>query len=165
MYYIVNRGENVQDKNRIREIQIEKLQKNLNSIRRIAGWTCEELGEKIGVTKQTISRLENKISPLNYTQYIAIRKILEDEILENKDNEVLAKVVTLLLDYDDEISEEEYSKVQEITNTVAASAAGGTSKDNLKMVFYVLINTITFVTPVIGMLIDKNVNWSIKKMK
>ena len=42
-----------------RNKQIRRLQQNLSSIRKIAGWTAEILGEKIGVTKQTISNIEN----------------------------------------------------------------------------------------------------------
>ena len=43
-----------------RNAQIACLQKNLSAVRKIAGWTSEQLGEKIGVTKQTISNLENE---------------------------------------------------------------------------------------------------------
>lgn len=39
--------------------EIIKLQTHLLSIRKIASWTAQELGQKIGVTKQTISNLEN----------------------------------------------------------------------------------------------------------
>lgn len=34
--------------------EIERLQDNLLLIRRAAGWTAEELGDRIGVTRQTI---------------------------------------------------------------------------------------------------------------
>jgi DNA-binding XRE family transcriptional regulator len=40
------------------QIQINHLQENLMAIRKIAGWTVEEFGEKIGVTKQTIPLLK-----------------------------------------------------------------------------------------------------------
>ena len=69
-----------------RQKQINRLQKNLSSIRKIAGWTAEVLGNKIGVTKQTISNLENKKTPMNFTQYIAIRSGLDAEIEQNKEN-------------------------------------------------------------------------------
>jgi len=65
------------DKLKERERQIKRLQQNLSSIRKIAGWTAEVLGEKIGVTKQTISNLENRKSAMNFTQYIAIRSVKE----------------------------------------------------------------------------------------
>jgi len=118
-----------------RELQIKRLQQNLASIRKIAGWTAEVLGYKIGVTKQTISNLENGKNPMNFTQYIAIRSVLDDEIESNKENEILPKVVALLLDSGDELDEEKYSKVQDVASTVAASAAGGTSAAKLDNVF------------------------------
>ena len=56
--------------------QIQYLQENLQSIRKIAKWTAEDLGKKIGVTKQTISNLENNRTRMNLTQYIAILTVL-----------------------------------------------------------------------------------------
>ena len=50
----------------------EKLQKYLPLIRNAAGWTAEELGNKIGVTKQTISNLENQKTKMSKTQYLEI---------------------------------------------------------------------------------------------
>lgn len=84
-----------------RQKQINRLQKNLSSIRKIAGWTAEVLGNKIGVTKQTISNLENKKTPMNFTQYIAIRSVLDAEIEQNKENKVLPQVIAILLDSGD----------------------------------------------------------------
>ncbi len=83
------------------EYEIEKLTQNLPSIRKIAGWSSEELGDLIGVTKQTISNIETRKSKMSKTQYIAIRTIIDYEIVENKDNELLGKVVSILLDSDD----------------------------------------------------------------
>lgn len=153
------------NKIREREIQIKKLQQNLSPIRKIAGWTAEVLGDKIGVTKQTISNLENKKTPMNFTQYIAIRSVLDYEIANNKENEVLPKVVALLLDCEDEMDEADYSKVQDVVGTVAATAAGGTSTDKLDMVFDVLIKSIPLVVPLIGTLIGNSGTWSKKLLK
>lgn len=110
---------------RERYSQISKLQTNLASIRKIAGWTAEVLGNKIGVTKQTISNLENNKTPMNFTQYIAIRAVLDAEIEKSHDNEVLARVVTILLDSEDTLEEIEYQEVQKSVETVAATAVGG----------------------------------------
>ena len=153
------------NKIREREIQIKKLQQNLSPIRKIAGWTAEVLGDKIGVTKQTISNLENKKTPMNFTQYIAIRSVLDYEIANNKENEVLPKVVALLLDCEDEMDEADYSKVQDVVETVASTAAGGTSTDKLDMVFDVLIKSIPLVVPLIGTLIGSSGTWSKKLLK
>lgn len=155
----------MQDKIKEREIQIQKLQQNLLSIRKIAGWTAEVLGDKIGVTKQTISNLENMKTPMNFTQYIAIRSILDYEIANNKDNEVLPKVIVLLLDSENEITEINYTKVQNIVKTTAATAAGGTSNDNLDMVFDLLMKSLPVVIPILGYLLEGTTSWSKKLFK
>lgn len=81
----------MENKKNERQLQINRLQQNLSSIRKIAGWSAETLGNKIGVTKQTISNLENKKTPMTFTQYIAIRAVLDAEIETNKDNEALPR--------------------------------------------------------------------------
>ena len=86
--------------------EINKLQENLQTIRKVAGWTTEELGQKIGVTKQTISNLENKNTKMTKTQYIAIRAILDYEIDSNENNIALARVIEVLLGEDDERGDE-----------------------------------------------------------
>jgi transcriptional regulator with XRE-family HTH domain len=142
-----------------RSMKIRKLQQNLSSIRKIAGWTAEILGEKIGVTKQTISNLENYKSMMNFSQYIAIRSVLDAEIESNKENELLPKILVILLDSDDEIDEDDYSKVQDIVGTVAATAAGGTPTTKLDSLFGVLIKSIPIVIPIIGALISSSTSW------
>ena len=108
-----------------RQKQINRLQENLSSIRKIAGWTAEVLGNKIGVTKQTISNLENNKTPMNFTQYIAIRSVLDAEIEQNKENKVLPQVIAILLDSDDELDDDEYEEIQKSVETVSAVASGG----------------------------------------
>lgn len=108
-----------------RQKQINRLQENLSSIRKIAGWTAEVLGNKIGVTKQTISNLENKKTPMNFTQYIAIRSVLDAEIEQNKENKVLPQVIAILLDSGDELDNDEYEEIQKSVETVSAVASGG----------------------------------------
>lgn len=153
------------DELRERNEQIRRLQQNLVSIRKIAGWTAEVLGHKIGVTKQTISNLENDKSTMNFTQYIAIRSILDVEIANNPQNELLPKVIALLLDGDDEIDDEEYLQVQEVVETIAATAAGGTPPAKLDIVFDVLIKSLPFVIPVVGTIIGSSTNWSKRLLK
>ncbi|MDL2219570.1 helix-turn-helix domain-containing protein [Ruminococcaceae bacterium OttesenSCG-928-O06] len=153
------------DEHNERTKQIKRLQQSLSSIRKIAGWSAEILGAKIGVTKQTISNLENQKTNMNFTQYIAIRSVIDAEIESNRQNEVLPKVVALLLDSEDEIDEDDYSKVQEVVETVAATAAGGTSTAKLDVVFDILIKTIPYVVPVIAAIIGSSTNWSKRLLK
>ena len=107
------------------------LQDNLKSIREILNWTSEDLGNLIGVTKQTISNLEKKNSKLTKLHYIAIRTVVDFEIekLKSTDSdraeraemllEVLSKAEAENLDFD-EISQA--SKL--IVSSKSAAIAG-----------------------------------------
>ena len=77
------------------EGEIAKLQDNLLLIRKAGGWSAEEFGDMIGVTKQTISNLENKKTLMSKTQYIAIRAVLDYEMAERPDDKVLISTVNL----------------------------------------------------------------------
>ena len=85
----------------ITEHEISKLQKNLYSIRKAGGWSAEEFGNLIGVTKQTISNLETEKTRMTKTQYIAIRTVLDSEIRDRSDNKKLLSVVNLSLNVED----------------------------------------------------------------
>ncbi|MEQ8236347.1 MAG: helix-turn-helix domain-containing protein [Syntrophomonadaceae bacterium] len=100
--------------------KIAKLQKNLAVIRKVAGWTAEDLGDRIGVSRQTISNLEKStVTTMTKTQYIAIRAVLDYEI-ESSQNETLLQVVQILIDKDD-LSDEEATKVSEAVDSVSAT--------------------------------------------
>ena len=49
--------------------KIARMQQNLSTIRKIAGWTTEELAYKMDVTKQTICNLESGRTPMSFAQY------------------------------------------------------------------------------------------------
>jgi transcriptional regulator with XRE-family HTH domain len=76
--------------------QIQIMQDNLCDLRKIAGWTAETLAGKLGITKQTISNLENAKVKLSRVQYIAIRAVFECEAATNSDNTTLRKVMRVL---------------------------------------------------------------------
>lgn len=149
--------------NRSREIQ--RLQQNLSPIRKIAGWNAETLGNKIGVTKQTISNLENRKTTMSFAQYIALRSVLDVEIAGNNENDVLPKVVALLLDCDDELDDDNYSKVQEVAGTVAATAADGASSSRLNDVFALLLTSVPVVVPIMGAVLTGSTGWALRLLK
>ena len=101
--------------------EMEKLQRNLGLIRKLAGWSMEDLGNKIGVTKQTISNLENKPEKkITFIQYAGIRRVLDQEIEkrkkrtenadENADEDILVQVVELIFSDDFDEKDEESLK-------------------------------------------------------
>ena len=74
----------------ISEAKILRLQKNLPIIRNLAWWTAEDLGGRIGVTRQTITNMEKSATlAMTKTQYIAIRAVLDYQI-EESNNSALA---------------------------------------------------------------------------
>ena len=84
----------------VTDTEIKKLQDNLQRIREAGKWSAEEFGEMIGVTKQTIRNLENKVTPMSKTQYIAIRSVLDYEMKERQNDNVLNSTVNLCLNSD-----------------------------------------------------------------
>ena len=99
-----------------------RLQDNLLLVRRCAGWTSEELGEKVGLGRQTINSLEKRTNgyEMTKTQYIAIRTILQDEINENqKDTILLSNVLDIFVDNPSNYSKEEKNKFLEKANILS----------------------------------------------
>lgn len=62
------------------EDEIKRFQEHIVLIRQLAGWTAEEFANKIGITRQTMSNIENNKSKLSKTQYIAMRFVLKELI-------------------------------------------------------------------------------------
>ena len=77
--------------------RICRLQEHLSTIRKVAGWTTERLGEEIGVTRQTISNLERNKTPMTKTQYLALRAVFNHEAMISG-NIALAQVIQSLVD-------------------------------------------------------------------
>lgn len=119
--------------------QIEKLQTNLSSLRKIAGWTAEDLGNELDVTKQTISNLETGKTKMSRVQYIAIRAVLD---MKAKKNENLSKAMNLVLNDDDSTAKEQ-EKNEEKVKTVAAATNKGVSADMLGAILGASVASIT----------------------
>ncbi len=114
--------------------RISYLQDNLQSIRKIAKWTAEDLSKKIGVTKQTISNLENNRTKMSLTQYIAIRSVLEYEVETNKDNVILPQVLSVIFDdenINDKRDEQEVKEIKDKVSMIGASVASGVSSNTI----------------------------------
>lgn len=70
-------------KNELRA-KAQRLQDNLPKIRILLDWTATDLGNKIDMSKQAISNLESKKTTLSVAQYIAIRTIILEDLIERK---------------------------------------------------------------------------------
>lgn len=66
-------------------IMIERLQNALTALRKLRGWTMQDLGDRIGVTKQTISNVECRRTQLVKSWYILIRMAFQSSLYELAD--------------------------------------------------------------------------------
>ena len=76
-----------------KDFEIERLQDNLQLIRKAGGWSGTEFGKMIGLSKQSIGNLEHKTVKMSKAQYIAIRCILDHATKFKEYNEVLRFIV------------------------------------------------------------------------
>lgn len=113
--------------------EIQRLQEHLLLIRRMVGWTAEEFGERIGVTRQTINNLEAGRNKLNKTQYIAMRSVLDVEMKQYpEETEMLKLILDVFIDHPENYNEEEKEKLFSKANMVTPSIlAGSTSRKDV----------------------------------
>lgn len=108
--------------------EIIRMQENLLLIRRTVGWTAEEFGEKIGVTRQTINNIENGRNRLKKTQYIAMRSVLDAEMIHKpEETEMLKVLLDVLVDRPENYSEESRCELLAKANMMAPSILAGTT--------------------------------------
>lgn len=100
---------------------VERLRRNLPTLRRVAGWSAEQLAKLLGVTRATVVTLENTENKMTIMQYLAIRALLDAEIREN-DNKVLQATLFTLVD--DESASEETRETVRLQTAEAAKRIG-----------------------------------------
>ena len=108
--------------------KIERLQTHLSLIRTCAGWSSTQLGEKLGVTRQMISNLENGRNKMTTMQYHAIRHVLAEEIERSddaEDTQMLKDVIMVLVDEPDSFTAEQRKQVLSDANLLAPSIVSG----------------------------------------
>lgn len=109
------------------EIEIQIMQDNLCELRKVSGWTAETLARKLGVTKQTISNLENQKVRLSRVQYIAIRSVFECEVAMSKDNTTLCKVMGVLFTAMPPVYQKRKDEIRTAMISIASIASAGLS--------------------------------------
>lgn len=108
--------------------EISRLQNNLLLIRRAVGWTAEEFGNQIGVTRQTINNIESGRNKLNKTQYIAMRSVLDAEIVRcPEETEMLRLLLYVFVDHPENYKESDKDKLLDKANLVTPSILAGTA--------------------------------------
>lgn len=101
---------------------IDRLQRHLSLIRTCAGWTASDLGEKLKVSRQTISAFEKEGNQLSMMQYLAIRQVIEHEIADSKDSGgMLAMVFDALVDHPESYDNAERNEILSKAKLMAPS--------------------------------------------
>lgn len=118
---------------------ISIMQEYLSALRKICDWTTEELGNRMGVTKQTISNIENYKVNMTKTQYIALRTIFEYEVNCVNTNIALQKVMLILFYSEVEYDETKEKVIKEAIENLAAAASGGVEGNQLYMLTTTLL--------------------------
>ncbi len=108
--------------------EIARMQEHLLLIRRTVGWTAEEFGERIGVTRQTINNIESGRNKLTKTQYIAMRSVLDAEMAQSpEDTKMLRTLLEILVDNPEKYKKADREKLLSKANMIAPSILSGAS--------------------------------------
>ena len=138
------------DEMKDREIRTAALQRNLVTIRNIAGWTAEMLGHKIGVTKQTISNIETMRATMSYTQYIAVRAVIDAEIDTLKNKELMLNLLKVAVDDAPKYSEQEQEKMMAAGFAAAQMSKKGITNTAFGALIAGVLGISAIVLPTVG---------------
>lgn len=112
----------------ITEEEIRRFELKLTAIRNAVGWSAEEFGERIGVSRQTINNLENRKYKLTKTTYIAMRYVLDTEIKEYpEETEMLKVILDVFVDHPEKYKEEAKEKILKESNLLSPAMKSKTS--------------------------------------
>lgn len=108
--------------------EIIRMQEHLLLIRRTVGWTAEEFGDRIGVTRQTINNIEFGRNKLTKTQYIAMRSVLDAEMTQSPDDTTMLRLLLdSLVDHPESYEEAERVEILSKANLMAPAILAGTA--------------------------------------
>ncbi|MBO7430240.1 MAG: helix-turn-helix transcriptional regulator [Spirochaetia bacterium] len=90
------------------EKEVSIMQDHLQELRKLAGWSVDELSQKMGLTRQAVYALENGQAKMNQLHYLALIHLFSIECDYHKENKALAAVLNLLFnDTDNYIAKKE----------------------------------------------------------
>ena len=116
---------------KITEEQRKRLKENLPTIRKIIGFSADELGKLIGLTRQSVTNLETGNTKLTTLHFRAITQVI-DEIYTEKicsgDNPIIFIVMTVFIKAE-ELEEDEYIKWKRVFTQLSALMREGVVDD------------------------------------
>ena len=116
---------------------IDKFQENLGPIRKVAGWTTQQLADELGVARQTVSNLETGKSPMTKLQYLALRTVFSAEIARREDRDLARIIKTLVDDPIEQRIRERRAQEQDgeaVADNAPVNTGCGNAADNLSLI-------------------------------
>ena len=132
--------------------EILRMQENLLLIRRSVGWTAEEFGDRIGVTRQTINNIEFGRNKLTKTQYIAMRSVLDAEMAQSPDDTTMLRLLLdALVDHPEKYCEDERTEILAKANLMApAILAGSATRKTVSAEWVRAVGSVVGITAAFG---------------
>ena len=138
-------------------LEIQRMQDNLLLIRRAIWWSASEFGEQIVVTRQTINNIERGRNKLTKIQYIAMRSVIDAEIVKHQEETKMVKILLdMLIDHPENYSKADYNELLEKANLMSPSILAGAatretvSKEWMKTAGAVVAGTMAVGAPIVG---------------
>ena len=104
---------------------IDRFQNNLQLIRKASGLSAEELGRRVGVSRQTINNLESNRGgkfKLTRPMYIALRSILDEDIKRHEnETKMLQAVLKVFVDSAEKYTNEQRESLKKSVEMFAPS--------------------------------------------
>ena len=121
--------------------EIRKFQRNMETLRKVADLSAKDLGEVIGVSKQTIRNMEasEPAAAINSDNYIKLRSAIEDvaDQQERSGNHLLREAIEVLLNDQNEKGDEEEKKARDRIQFINKARKGGADgKETSSMMKY-----------------------------
>ena len=132
--------------------EIQRMQDNLLLIRRAIGWTASEFGEQIGVTRQTINNIESGRNKLTKTQYIAMRSVIDAEIIKHPEETEMVKILLdMLIDHPENYLKADYNELLEKANLMSPSILAGTAtRETVSKEWMKTAGAVAMAVPLVG---------------
>ena len=113
--------------------EIELFRKNMLILRKLSGWTAEQLGNKVNKSKQSIINIERNNASLTKNNYLLLRRAFDIEADERaeKGDMVLRQAMNILLNPEE--TKDEDDDCQEKFNIIADAQKRGDDPRRIKI--------------------------------
>lgn len=130
------------------EKEVSIMQNYLSELRKIAGWSLNELSQKMGLTRQAVYTLENRQTKMNQLHFLALIYLFKTEC-ENTHNIFLENIINILFnDTDSLVTNLKNKKIAlEFNKKIAELASIGKGTLLSDKTKYIILSELSLVSP------------------